>query len=118
MNSIFVLTKANFDFFNAPASLDNCMKIVGTSPYWLIVGRSCYHYGEPTYIIHNNVVHTDKTWYDGFFHIENVKKPLYAISHYSLPMLKDMANRLMIPIGTKASMYESISQQCQVIARR
>ena len=117
MDSIFVLTKTNFEFFNAPASIDKCKLIVGTSPYWLIVGRVCYHYGEPAYIIHNNVVLTNVARkYDGFFHVENVKKPLYAISHYSLCELKEMAEKLMIPVGTKTLMYASISKQCSVIA--
>jgi hypothetical protein len=51
----------------------------------------------------------DKHLYDGFLHVEKCKKPIYAISHYTLTQLKDMSTRLMLPLGTKTEMYNAIS---------
>ncbi len=106
MDSIFVFNKTNFEFFKSDPSIENCKKI--TETYWIIYGRICYHQSESEYVIHNNVVHTDKQLYDGYLHVDTMKRPMYAISHYTLSDLKDMANRLLLPTGTKPEMYASI----------
>jgi hypothetical protein len=106
MESIFVLNKTNFDFFKSEPSVENCKKL--TDSYWIIYDRVCYHYGESEYVIHNNVVHTDKHLYDGYLHVEKGKKPLYAVSHYTVGQLKDISARLLLPMGTKSEMYNVI----------
>jgi hypothetical protein len=105
MDSIFVLNKTNFDFFKKDPSIENCTKIAEA---WIIYGRVCYHACETEYVIHNNVIHTDKHLYDGYLHVEPMKRPMYSISHYTMGELKDMADRLMISKGTKTEMYTSI----------
>ena len=102
MDSIFVLTKTNFDFFKS-IEQDRPEK------YWIVYGRVCYHQGDSDYVIHNHVIHKDKHLYDGYLHVESFpKKAMYAMSHYTLSQLKDMASRLMLPSGTKLEMYTSI----------
>jgi hypothetical protein len=100
MDSIFVLNKTNFEFFKNP--VENCI------PAWIIYGRVCYHPCESEYVFHNNVIHKDKHLYDGYLHVEPMKRPMYAISHYTVGQLKEMANRLLIPQGTKTEMYTLI----------
>ena len=114
MNSIFVLTKTNFDFLKTPASMESCLAHIGNAPYWQIYGRICYHHDEtPTYILHNNIVMNNTTLYDDYLHITNIKKPLYAITHYKLSEIQDMAKRLHLPQGTKPEMYKQIASYIQ-----
>ena len=109
--SIFEMTSANVKFFKSPPSLDACLKKIGNEPYWKVKDRICYHVHEkPKYIIHNDVylpsdyVHH----YDDYFHL-NMKKPLYAFSHYSSKELEDMCTRLHISCGKKREMYDKIA---------
>ena len=85
--------------------------MIGNAPYWLVQNRVCWHYGEPQYIIHNNMVlkgNPDK--YKDFFHVTNPKKPLYAQSHYSAPELRSMAQQIgLSDTGTKPELYSRIS---------
>ena len=104
MDSIFVLTETNFDFFRKdPESA--CRERIGDSSHWKIRGRICYHFGDPHFIEHNHVILHTPADYDDYYHF----KPLYAVSHYSLAELKDIATRLCLPHGKKQVMYDSIS---------
>jgi hypothetical protein len=110
MDSIFVLTKTNLEFFKKP-SLETCMEIIGNAPYWHVVNRICWHYGEPQFILHNNLVWKgNPDNYKDYFHVTNPKKPLYAQSHYSAPELRTMALQLGLnDTGTKPELYTQIS---------
>jgi len=111
MDSIFVLTKTNFDFFKKPASMERCLAYIGNAPYWQIQGKLCFHHHEhPEYIIHNYIPLRNMD-HSQYFHIVNVKKPLYAMSHYTLRELKDMCSQLEIPVGTKETMYNSLKDK-------
>ena len=110
MDSIFVLTQTNFEFFKS-----NTFSI-GNEPYWNVKNRVCYHYGEnPEYILHNEVVLNTsmKYMYDSYLHV-NPKKPLYCISHYTVDVLKDMCIRLNKPVGLKQKMYDEIKKEIEL----
>ena len=110
--SIFEMTTSNVQFFKSPPSLDACLKEIGNQPYWNVKERVCYHVHEkPLYIIHNDVYVPSKYahHYDDYFHVTNLKKPLYAISHYSNKELEDMCTRLRVSSGKKRDMYDKIT---------
>ena len=107
--SIFVLNKANIEFFKQP----NPWEIIQQSPYWLIDGRICYHVHEvPTYVLHQQLpLLYIPELYQSYFHIQKDKKPLYAMSSYSHAELVEMSNRLELPLGTKTQMYTKIKEE-------
>lgn len=110
MDSIFVLTKTNFDYMKSPSVT------IGNAPYWSIKNRVCYHHGnDPEFIIHNQIQlgKSMKHLYDGYLHVE-AKKPLYCISHYSVETLKDMCTRLQQPLGLKKTMYDAIKREIEM----
>ena len=113
---MFEMTKENIHFFKSPASMEACLQRVGNESYWIVDGRFCYKSPDPTFIIHNHVVveatEDAKKRYESYFQV--TKKPLYAMSHYTLAELKDMATRLELPIeGTKKSLYTSLEERIQ-----
>ena len=113
---MFEMTKENIHFFKSPPSMEACLHRVGSESYWIVDGRFCYKAPDPKFIIHNHVVveATDdaKKRYESYFHA--TKKPLYAMSHYTLADLKDVATRLELPTeGTKKSLYTSIEERIQ-----
>ena len=110
--SIFEMTPQNVQFFKSPASMESCLSNIGNSPYWKVLDRVCYHVHEtPQYIIHHHVILPSEYayFYDDYLHVTNMKKPLYAMSHYSLRELEDMCNQLHIPLGKKRDMYDAIA---------
>ena len=110
--SLFEMTPDNIQFFKSPASLETCMSKIGTRPYWNVDGRVCYHVHEnPDFIIINHMYVSSEYIHvvDDYLHITNMKKPLYALSHYSTKDLEDMCNRLQLPVGKKRDMYDNIS---------
>jgi len=118
MNSIFVLTKTNFDFFKKPASIERCLSYIGNAPYWQIYGRVCYcHDAVPMYIIHNNVVLNNPAIYDDYMHVTNIKKPLYAITYYKVFELENIADQLKLhkENKNKREMYDLIKKYIQSI---
>lgn len=110
MDSNFVFNKTNFEFLKEP-SWEACMQRIGTSPYWRIQNRVCWHYGDPQFIVHNNYfVDGPPEKYQDYFHILNPKKPLYAMTHYSATELKTMARQLaLLDTGTRPELYARIS---------
>jgi hypothetical protein len=107
MDSIFVLTKTNFDYFKSPMQ--------PTGNYWLVKNRICYHYcSDPEFIFHNQIPLTKsmKYMYEDYLHVD-AKKPLYCMSHYSVDELKDMCTRMHQPIGLKKQMYEIIKKEIE-----
>jgi len=110
--SIFEMTPHNIQFFKSPASLETCISKLGTHSYWNVVDRICYHNHEiPNYIIIKNVYISSEYvhLFDDYLHITNMKKPLYAISHYSTKELEDICHRLHLPVGKKRDMYDNIA---------
>jgi hypothetical protein len=110
--SIFEMTPQNIHYFKTPASFEHCLSTMGNVPYWNVMDRICYHVHEtPTFIIYNHVFipSTYAYFFDDYFHITNMKKPLYAISHYSVKELEMICNRLHLPIGKKRDMYDNIT---------
>jgi hypothetical protein len=110
--SVFTLTNENELFLKNP-SMEACKARIGDAPYWTIQDRICYHnHSEPLYIIHHNIpveAVDAKEWYKDFFHVFPNKKTLYAMSHYSLSELKELAICLEIPVdGIKKVIYERI----------
>jgi hypothetical protein len=76
---------------------------------WIIRNSICYHIGEnpPTHIIDGSTI---LPWsgqeYISHYH---VTQPLYALSHYKVEDLKQIAMKLNIPISkTKKQLYSDI----------
>lgn len=110
--SIFVLNKTNIEFLKNVSEETSLAKI-GNAPYWKTDGRLCIHYTDvPQFILHHHIPldANQAHLFDDYLHITNLKKPLYAITHYTLADLSDMATRLQIPLSTKREMYENISK--------
>ena len=108
MESIFVLTKTNFDFFKSP-------HIDVKAPYWVVKNRICYHHGDdPDLILHNQIPlnKSMKYMYEDYLHVD-AKKPLYCMAHYSVDTLKDMCTRLHQPLGLKKQMYDHIKNEIE-----
>jgi hypothetical protein len=76
---------------------------------WVIQKTVCYHIGTdvPTHIIDNDkVIPWSGQEYSSHYHVTH---PLYALSHYKLDDLKQIANKLNIPISkTKKQIYSDI----------
>ena len=109
--SIFTWSEEN-TFLKNP-TMEECKKRIGDAPYWTIRGRICYHdYPEPEYIIHHNVpveAIDALEWYRDFLHVCPDKKTLYAMSHYSLPKLKELAQKVEVSTeGKKKDIYDRI----------
>jgi hypothetical protein len=112
--SIFTWNEENVSFLKNP-TMEECKKKIGDAPYWTIHGRICYHdHPEPTFIIHHVPVEaTDsKEWYKDFVHVYPDKKTLYAMSHYSLSELKELAQKLEVSCeGKRKDIYERIQNE-------
>jgi len=113
--SIFTWTEENAFFLKNP-TMDECKNRIGDATYWSIHGRICYHdYPEPIYIIHNNIPvesKDSKEWYKDFVHVYPDKKTLYAMSHYSLTELKELAKKMVLSEeGKKKELYERIQNE-------
>ena len=96
--------------------MEKCKERIGNAPYWTIHGRICYHdYADPTYIIHNAIpveAIEARDWYTDYVHVYPDKKTLYAMSHYSLTELKELAKKLDISTeGKKKDIYERIQNE-------
>jgi hypothetical protein len=110
---IFTLRDDNIAFLKNP-TMEKCKERIGDAPYWTIHGRICYHnHVEPTYIIHNAIpVEAEKEWYKDFVHVYPDKKTLYAMSHYALNELKELAEKLGVSTeGKKKDIYERIQNE-------
>lgn len=112
---IFTLCEENISFLKN-LTLEKCKEHIGNAPYWTIYGRICYHdHAEPTYIIHHSIpieAIEAKDWYTDYVHVYPDKKTLYAMSHYSLTELKELAQKLEVSIeGKKKDIYERIQNE-------
>jgi len=110
---IFTLRDENIAFLKHP-TMEKCKERIGDAPYWTIYGRICYHnHVEPVYIIHHAIpVEVEKEWYNDFVHVYPDKKTLYAMSHYSLNELKELAEKLELSTdGKKKDIYERIQNE-------
>jgi len=110
---IFTLRDENIAFLKQP-TMEKCKERIGDAPYWTIHGRICYHnHVEPVYIIHHAIpVEAEKEWYNDFVHVYPDKKTLYAMSHYSLTELKELAEKLELSTeGKKKDIYERIQNE-------
>jgi len=112
---IFTLRDDNVAFLKNP-TMEKCKERIGDAPYWTIKGRICYHdHPDPVFIIHHNVpveAVEAKEWFEDYVHVYPDKKTLYAMSHYSLTELKELAKRLTISEeGKKKELYERIQNE-------
>ena len=110
---IFTYSEENVAFLKNP-TMDACKARIGDAPYWTIHGRICYHdHVEPVYIIHNTIpIEAEKEWFADYVHVYPDKKTLYAMSHYSLTELKELAKKLAISEeGKKKELYERIQNE-------
>ena len=111
---IFTYSEENVAFLKNP-TMEACKARIGDAPFWTVHGRICYHdHVEPTYIIHHNIpVEADtKEWFEDYVHVYPDKKTLYAMSHYSLTELKELAKKLAISEeGKKKELYERIQNE-------
>jgi hypothetical protein len=78
---------------------------------WIIINYICYHIGDfpPTHVIENNKV---LNWnpdlsYSNHYHIIH---PMYALSHYKVNELREIAYKLHISVEnkTKQQLYKNI----------
>ena len=112
---IFTYSEENVAFLKNP-TMEACKARIGDAPYWTIHGRICYHdHPDPTYIIHHAVpveATEAKEWFEEYVHVYPDKKTLYAMSHYSLMELKELAQKLAISDeGKKKELYERIQNE-------
>ena len=111
---IFTYSEENVAFLKNP-TMEACKARIGDAPFWTVHGRICYHdHVEPTYIIHHNVpVEAEtKEWFEDYVHVYPDKKTLYAMSHYSLTELKELAKKLVLSEeGKKKELYERIQNE-------
>ena len=110
---IFTYSEDNVAYLKNP-TMEKCKERIGDAPYWTIHGRICYHdHPEPAYIIHNAIpIEAEKEWFDDYVHVYPDKKTLYAMSHYSLTELKELAKKLAISDeGKKKDLYERIQNE-------
>lgn len=94
-------------------TMEECKKRIGDASYWTIRGRICYHdHEKPMYIIHHNIpveASDALEWYKDFLHVYPDKKTLYAMSHYSLSELKELAQKVEVSMeGKKKDIYDRI----------
>lgn len=109
---MFAFCQANMDLVQNP-TLEKSMKYIGSSPYWIVLGRLCYPiHSTPEYILHRNlpVPATYISAFDDYLHV-NLKKPLYAMSSYTHAQLSHMMRCMKEPEGTKAVMYARIKSE-------
>jgi hypothetical protein len=107
-----IFTWSENSFLKNP-TMEECKKRIGDAPYWTIRGRICYHdHEEPQYIIHHNIpveARDALEWYKDFLHVYPDKKTLYAMSHYSLSELKELAQKVEVSTeGKKKDIYDRI----------
>ena len=112
---IFTLRDENISFLKNP-TMEKCKERIGDAPYWTVTGRICYHdHVDPIYIIHHAVpveAAEAKEWFAEYVHVYPDKKTLYAMSHYSLGELKELARKLEISEeGKKKELYERIQNE-------
>jgi len=111
---IFTYSEENVAFLKNP-TMEACKARIGDAPFWTVHGRICYHdHVEPTYIIHHDIpVEAEtKEWFEDYVHVYPDKKTLYAMSHYSLTELKELAKKLAISEeGKKKELYERIQNE-------
>lgn len=111
---IFTYSEENVAFLKNP-TMDACKARIGDAPHWTIHGRICYHdHVEPVYIIHHDIpIEAEaKEWFADYVHVYPDKKTLYAMSHYSLTELKELAKKLAISEeGKKKELYERIQNE-------
>ena len=110
---IFAFSKANIDFVQRP-TLTESLRRIGTAPYWMVVGRICYHVHEtPEYILYRDLPMPARYRgvVDDYLHITCMKKPLYSMATYTHADLSGMSARLNLPVGTKAFMYAQIKDK-------
>jgi hypothetical protein len=90
--------------------METCLAHIGSAPYWQIRGKVCYHHHEnPEYVIHNHIPLRPMDYHNNYFHVTNIKKPLYAMSHYTIDELRAISMQLGItPNGTKLKIYNVI----------
>jgi len=111
MNSVYVMTDKNLNFFKELPSNQSCIDWLDGQPYIQVNGRVCYYNGKsPAHLIHNNVVLdvTSFPSYDSYLHVEK----LYSKSYYSKPDLINMVNKANLPVGTRDEMYDAIKITC------
>ena len=88
---------------------------MGDAPYWTVHGRICYHdHPDATYILYGAmpVEVKEVEWIEDYVHVYPDKKTLYAMSHYSLTELKELAKKLAISDeGKKKELYERIQNE-------
>jgi hypothetical protein len=110
---IFAFSKANIDFVQNP-TLPESFRRIGPAPYWIVVGRICYHVHEvPEYILYRDLPMPARYRgvVDDYLHITCRKKPLYSMATYTHADLCGMSTRLKLPVGTKAFMYAQIKDE-------
>ena len=111
---IFTYSEENVAFLKNP-TMDACKVRIGDAPHWTVKGRICYHdHVEPVYIIHHDIPIEAETkeWFADYVHVYPDKKTLYAMSHYSLTELKELAKKLAISEeGKKKELYERIQNE-------
>ena len=114
LRMIFTYSEENVAFLKNP-TMDACKARIGDAPYWTVTGRICYHdHAEPVYIIHHDIpIEAEaKEWFADYVHVYPDKKTLYAMSHYSLTELKELAQKLSISEeGKKKELYERIQNE-------
>jgi hypothetical protein len=110
---IFTYSEENVAFLKNP-TMEACKARIGDAPYWTVHGRICYHdHPVPTYIIHHDIpIEAEVEWFEHYVHVYPDKKTLYAMSHYSLTELKELAKKLAISDeGKKKELYERIQNE-------
>ena len=110
---IFTYSEENVSFLKNP-TMEACKARIGDAPYWTVTGRICYHdHPDPAYIIHHAVpIEAEVEWFEDYVHVYPDKKTLYAMSHYSMTELKELAKKLAISDeGKKKDLYERIQNE-------
>lgn len=110
---IFAFSKANIDFVQRP-TLTESFRRIGTAPYWIVIGRVCYHVHEnPDYILYRDLPMPARYRgvVDDYLHITCMKKPLYSMTAYTHADLSGMSTRLNLPVGTKTFMYAQLKDE-------
>ena len=111
---IFTYCTENVEFLKNP-TMDACKARMGDAPYWTVHGRICYHdHPDATYILYGAmpVEAKEVEWIEDYVHVYPDKKTLYAMSHYSLTELKELAKKLDISDeGKKKELYERIQNE-------
>lgn len=127
MNSKFVFNKTNFDRYTTP-NLSSCIALIHPFISTIVtlenIESICTQYNISLCLIRNhhyfqfgkNPTHIIRNFKVELMHDLSEFKvyPLYSLSHYSLPELRNIATTLQIPISkTRKQIYEDIQQEIQ-----